>query len=87
MVEAMRNGMTPVEACLHALQRIVDTTTEPRLKRKDGRPNFDVKFYALAKDGRHGAAAIWSGAKYAVFAEGSNRREQGAYLYEKPDSK
>ncbi len=84
VVEAMRHGMAPVEACLHALQRIVDTTTEPRLKRKDGRPNFDVKFYALARDGRHGAAAIWSGAKYAVFSEGRNRHEEAAFLYERP---
>jgi len=84
IVEAMRHGMSPGDACLHALRRIVDTTTEPRLLRKDGRCNFDVKFYALSKDGRHGAASIWSGAKYAVFAEGRNRLEDCAYLYERP---
>ena len=83
VVEAMRHGMSPVEACLHALKRIVDTTTEKRLKRSDGRPNFDVKFYALAKDGRFGAASIWSGARYAVHADGRNRHEECAYLYKR----
>jgi len=45
-----------------------------------------VKFYAVAKDGRHGAAAIWSGAKYAVYSDGQNRLEQCAYLYERPEN-
>jgi N4-(beta-N-acetylglucosaminyl)-L-asparaginase len=99
VVEAMRHGMPPVDACLQALERIVDTTTESRLRRSDGRPNFDVKFYAVAKDGRFGAASIWSGvregdsgaarkqpgAKYAVFAEGRSRHEQCAYLYKRPE--
>jgi len=85
VVEGMRQGLSPVEACLSALRRIVKTTTEKRLHRKDGRPNFDVKFYAVAKDGRHGAAAIWSGAKYAVYSDGQNRLEQCAYLYERPE--
>ncbi len=83
IVEAMRQGLSPEEACLQALKRIVDTTTEPRLKRKDGKPNFDVKFYALSKDGRHAGAAIWSGANYSVFAEGRNRHEPCSYLYKR----
>jgi N4-(beta-N-acetylglucosaminyl)-L-asparaginase len=86
VVEEMRHGRSPVDACLSALRRIVDTTTEKRLLRKDGRPNFDVKFYAVSKDGRYGAAGIWSGDKYAVFAEGRNRHEECAYLFEKPES-
>ena len=85
VVEGMRHGLSPVEACLSALRRIVKTTTEKRLHRKDGRPYFDVKFYAVAKDGRHGAAAIWSGAEYAVYSDGENRLEKCAYLYEKPE--
>lgn len=84
VVEEMRHGLSPVEACLSALRRIVETTTEKRLLRKDGRPDFDVKFYAVAKDGRFGAAAIWSGAKYAVYSDGKNRHEECAYLYKRP---
>lgn len=84
VVEGMRHGMSPIEACLAALKRIVETTTESRLLGTDGRPNFDVKFYAVAKDGRFGAAAIWSGAKCAVYADGQNRLEECAYLYRRP---
>jgi len=85
VVEGMRHGMSPVEACLGALRRIVETTTEKRLLRDDGRPNFDVKFYAVDKEGRFGAAAIWSGAKCAVYADGVNRLEEAAYLYKRPE--
>jgi N4-(beta-N-acetylglucosaminyl)-L-asparaginase len=84
VVEGMRQGLSPVDACLAALRRIVETTREKRLLREDGRPNFDVKFYAVSKDGRHGAAAIWSRAQYAVFADGTNRLEPAAYLFERP---
>jgi len=84
IVEEMRHGLSPKDACLSALKRIVETTTEKRLLRKDGRPNFDVKFYALAKDGRFGSASIWSGAKFAVHADGRNRLEDSAFLFERP---
>jgi len=83
VVEAMRHGMSPVEACLHGLKRIVETTTESRLRDNEGRPNFDVKYYALARDGRFGSASIWSGAEFAVFADGVNRLEKCAFLYER----
>ena len=83
VVEEMRHGLSPTDACLAALRRIEKTTTEKRLRRKDGRPKFDVKFYAVAKDGRHGAAAIWSGAKYAVHANGKTRHESCAFLHQR----
>ncbi len=83
VVEAMRHGMNPTEACLHALQRIANTTSERRLRHDDGRPKFDVKFYALAKDGRFGGAAIWSGAKFSVWSNGESRHEPAAYLYKR----
>ena len=84
IVEAIRHGSSPLDACLLALRRVVATTTEARLKHPDGRPNFDIKFYALAKDGRFGAASLWSGAKFAVCSEGISRREDCAYLFERP---
>ena len=87
IVEAMRSGLSPLEACRLAIQRVVETTTEKRLRHEDGRPNFDIKFYALAKDGRFGAASIWSGGKFAVFADGKNRLEEIAFLYQRPEVK
>lgn len=83
VVEEMRNGKSPTEACLAALERIVKTTTEKRLRKSNGRPSFDVKFYAVAKDGRVGGAAIWSGAKFSVYSDGRNRHEDCAFLYQR----
>ncbi len=85
VVEMMRNGATPTEACLGLLKRMADHNHDPRLRLKDGTPNFDVKMYAVRKDGLHGAAAIWSGAKYAVSSQGKNRLEECAFLYERPN--
>jgi len=84
IVEAMRHGATPAEATLQAVQRAVHHTTEKRLLHQDGRPNFDLKFYALAKDGRFAGASIWSGGKFAVYADGQNRLEECAFLFQRP---
>lgn len=84
IIEEMRHGASPGDACLAALKRIVRTTTEKRLLRKDARPNFDVKFYALAKDGRYAGASLWSGGKFAVCTEGRARHEECAFLFERP---
>ena len=81
-VELMRRGKSPAEACLEVIKRIADHVTDPRLKRPDGRPRFDVKMYALAKDGAFGAASIWSGGKFAVYSAGRNRLEEAAFLFE-----
>jgi N4-(beta-N-acetylglucosaminyl)-L-asparaginase len=66
IVECMRNGMSPTEACLAAAKRVADHTREKRLKGPDGRPNFDLKFYALRKDGAYGGASLFPGGKVAV---------------------
>ena len=83
VIEAMRQGKSPEQACLEALRRISDNNHLARLKRDDGRPNFDVKFYALNKKGQHAGAAIWSGAKYAVHDAEGNHHEPCAYLYKR----
>ena len=83
IVEMMRNGMHPKDACLEALRRIVHVTVESRLKGDDGRPNFSVNYYAVNKNGEYGGAAIWSGARYAVSVDGASRHEDSAYLFER----
>ena len=70
IVEGMRRGLSPTDACLEACRRIVTWTIEPRLLREDGRPNFNVEFYALDKQGRHGGAAIYEGSRYAANVDG-----------------
>lgn len=83
VVELMRSGMAPTDACLEALRRVVTFTAEARLRDADGRPNFNVNYYAVNKNGEYGGAAIWSGAQFAVCSGGESRREDSAYLFER----
>ncbi len=82
IVEAMRRGEHPTDACVHALERLVDWTVEDRLLRDDGRPAFNVNYYAVNREGEHGGAALWAGARYAVHDGTESRREDSAYLFE-----
>src|SRR5229473_8573857 len=55
IIEMMRQGKTPTEACLEALGRIARHYKND--KNKLG--TFHIYFYALNKDGVHGAASLW----------------------------
>lgn len=66
IVEALRRGMAPKDALIEALKRIVATNKAKRLQDPKGRPNFDVKFYCVTKDGRFAGGSLWAGAKLAV---------------------
>jgi N4-(beta-N-acetylglucosaminyl)-L-asparaginase len=70
-VELMRGGASPTDACLGALRRIVNATRVAALLDERGRPNFDVKFYAVNRAGAAGSAAMWSGGKFAVSRSGA----------------
>lgn len=80
VVEGLRYGKHPTDACLLACQRIVDGTKAERLLRDDGKPDFNVKFYTVDKQGRYGGAAIYGGGKFAVFDGKGNRKEDLAHL-------
>lgn len=73
IVEWMRGGMSPEEACLAACRRVVEHTRMRRLKHRDGRPSFDMKFYALDRSGRFGAGSLYPGGTFAV-DDGSGAR-------------
>jgi N4-(beta-N-acetylglucosaminyl)-L-asparaginase len=66
IVEYMRQGRSPTEACLLACERIARQTKMRRLQDDKGRPKFQVTFYALNRKGEYGGASIWSGAQFAV---------------------
>ena len=83
VVENMRHGMAPTDACLDACKRIVTWTVEKRLQYADGRPNFNVVFYAVNKRGQFGAAAIWAGTQYAVNVDGNGELRDCAFVFEK----
>jgi N4-(beta-N-acetylglucosaminyl)-L-asparaginase len=68
VVEMMRKGMKPADACLEALGRVARNYNGD--KNKLG--TFHLYYYALNKDGEYGSASLWKngyqGAKGAQFA-------------------
>jgi N4-(beta-N-acetylglucosaminyl)-L-asparaginase len=82
-VEFMRMGKTPEEAGLEVCRRIVDHTMEKRLLNKDGKPDFNVTFYLLRKDGAHAGASIWSGKSYVLHDGKQNQIYPCAYLFKR----
>lgn len=56
IVEMMRKGMSPNDACLEALHRVANNyrAFPERLKL------FRIQFYAINKDGQHGAGSLWA---------------------------
>lgn len=58
VVEFMRQGASPEEACLQVLRRVVEMT-EPRLLDPQGRPRFGLSFYAVSKSGSFGSATMY----------------------------
>jgi len=85
IVEAMRRGEHPQDACVTALERVVDWTVEDRLLDDRGRPNFGLNYYAVNKEGQHGGAALYAGARYAVHDGEESRLVDSAYIFEGED--
>ena len=81
IVERMRMGDSPEQACLYACQRIADNTHLARLQNDDGQPSFNVSFYALNKAGEVGGARIRGRGRMAVADAGGARHVDMAYLY------
>jgi len=80
IVEFMRQGMTPEQACLRTIERVV-AMTETRLLDPNGRPLFDLEFYALAKDGRFAGASAYEGSRMAVADTSGARLVPMAFKY------
>jgi len=76
VVMRMAAGDHPTEACLFALKQIASKTKLKRLQDASGRPNFNVTFYAVRKDGAYGSASLQKGPKFAVWSEGRARLEE-----------
>lgn len=82
VVEFMRQLKSPTDACLAACQRIVEHTRLPSLLDDAGKPNFNVKFYAVNKRGEYGSAAIYSGGQFCIADKKGVRKEDMAYLFQ-----
>jgi len=83
VVEMMRQGKSPKDACLEALKRVQHVFRDfpARLAQ------VDLNYYALRVDGAYGAASLWgpAGQHRPQFAvnDGENRLEDMAYLLER----
>jgi N4-(beta-N-acetylglucosaminyl)-L-asparaginase len=90
VVEMMRRGMSPTDACLEALKRVASNYNGNMAKLRQ----FNLNFYALNKNGEYGAAALFGYSvrnngerrrfKYAVHDGRENKLHDIAYLYESP---
>ncbi len=89
VVELMRQGKHPRDACLMTLERIARTTREKRLLAAPGRPNFDISFYAVSKAGQYGSAVMYAFSstgkrrQFAVADASGARKEDCAFLFER----
>jgi N4-(beta-N-acetylglucosaminyl)-L-asparaginase len=83
VVEKMRGGMQPKDAALEALRRIRDNTIEERLLNSRGEPAFNVRFFALDKQGRHTGVQMYGGGEgYAICTENGAEMLPFDYLLE-----
>ena len=59
IVEGMRNGLSPKDAGMAAMKRVVANTVEKRLLNQRGKPNFNVTYYIVNKKGDHAGVALY----------------------------
>jgi N4-(beta-N-acetylglucosaminyl)-L-asparaginase len=82
VVHQMALGKSPTDACLETVKRVARLTKVQRLLDGDGRPNFQVLFYATNKAGQTGAASMYP-AKYARCDENGASLADTAALFER----
>jgi N4-(beta-N-acetylglucosaminyl)-L-asparaginase len=75
VVELMRQGRSPEQACLETLKRVVDLYM--------GKPP-NLSFYALNKKGESAAVTIYKGSKYCLHDGVAAYHLNSAWLIEKP---
>jgi len=76
VVELMRQGRNPQEACREAVDRVVKLTKLRNKNLKD----IQVGFIALNKKGEHGAYCVQTGFNYAVHDANGNRLIDADYF-------
>ncbi|WP_343664014.1 N(4)-(beta-N-acetylglucosaminyl)-L-asparaginase [Chryseobacterium mucoviscidosis] len=75
VVELMRQGRTPQQACKEAVERIVKITQRRNKNLKD----IQVGFIALNKKGEYGSYCIQDGFSFAVYDQKGNRLENPGF--------
>jgi N4-(beta-N-acetylglucosaminyl)-L-asparaginase len=82
-VEFMRQGMTPQQALMKTMERVI-AMTEDRLL-VNGKPTFQLQFYAVNKKGDYAGACCYEGSQFAVADAKGARLEECAYMYKKSE--
>jgi len=83
-VEFMRQGMSPQQALIKVMERVI-AMTEKRLLDDRGRPYFQLQYYAVNKKGEYAGACAYEGSKFAVADANGARLEDCAYLYKRSE--
>lgn len=73
VVELMRHGRTPFEACKEVVERIYD-----KHKNREDMEYLQVGFIAVNKNGEHAGYSLRSGFNYAVYDEDKGNRMEDA---------
>jgi len=74
IVELMRNGITPEQACKTALERLIDSAYM--------HDNLQIGYIALSKNGAYGAYSLKPGFQYACHTKEGNELVDAPYLME-----
>ncbi|MGC8595228.1 MAG: N(4)-(beta-N-acetylglucosaminyl)-L-asparaginase [Candidatus Kryptoniota bacterium] len=77
VVEAMRSGKSPQEACEEAIHRAIKMHLSIIRREK----SFQLAYIALNLNGEFGAASIRPGFQYAVYKDGVNKLINSKFLY------
>lgn len=77
VVERMRGGMNPQEACEAAIKRAIEVHRRMIMSDK----GFQLAYIALNTKGETGGAAIRKGFQYALYRDGTNKLYDSKYLY------
>lgn len=80
VVEGMRNGMNPQEACELAVRRAIDFHS--KMLKADTAKGFQLAYIAMDIKGDVGGAAIRKGFQYALRNDGTNKLYDAKFLYE-----
>ncbi len=79
VVENMRRGMSPSDACMEALKRVSARYGH----NKQELAKFNLDFYAVNKRGEYGAVSLWKGSKFAVHDGKEAKILDSAFLYDR----
>lgn len=80
VVEFMKSGNSPEQACRMVIERIIDHAKLHRTFKANGNPDFNIVMYALNKSGEYGSCSIFA-RDYAVCDANGPRKLKSVHLY------